>query len=108
MGTTGFVLVLTTLPSARDAEPIGRAIVTEGLAACVNVLAPMRSIYRWKGAVEVADEQQVVIKTTAANVDALERRLRELHPYEIPEFVVVDLAGGTDAYLSWLAAACSP
>jgi periplasmic divalent cation tolerance protein len=103
MAATDCVLVLTTLPADHDAEALARRLVDERLAACVNVLPPMRSIYRWKGAVEAADERQVLIKTIASRVAALERRLRELHPYEVPEFVVLPVTGGSHPYLAWVA-----
>jgi len=96
------VVVLTTLGASADAVQLGRTLVDEGLAACVNVLPPMQSVYRWKGAVEVDSEQQVVIKTTAARVPALEARLRALHAYELPEFLVLT-ADGSAAYLAWIA-----
>jgi periplasmic divalent cation tolerance protein len=72
------------------------------LAACVNILPPMRSIYRWKGAVEDASERQLVIKTTAARVPELQLRLKTLHPYEVPEFLVLPITEGSPDYLSWL------
>jgi len=97
-----FVLVLTTFPADGDAESLGRTLVEEGLAACVNVLPPMLSIYRWKGAVETADERQLLIKTTEARTAALESRLRSLHPYDVPEFLIIRIAGGSPEYLSWL------
>jgi periplasmic divalent cation tolerance protein len=94
-------LVLTTLGASTDAAAIARTLVSEGLAACVNVLPPMTSLYRWKGAVEEDREQQLVIKTTRDRVPALEARLRALHPYELPEFVVLD-AQGSAAYAEWV------
>ncbi|OFW15265.1 MAG: hypothetical protein A3H29_19690 [Acidobacteria bacterium RIFCSPLOWO2_02_FULL_67_21] len=96
------VIVLTTLGADADAAALARTLVDERLAACVNVLPPMTSTYRWKGAVEQAREQQVVIKTTAGRVAALEARLRQLHPYELPEFLVVRAAGGSGAYVGWI------
>jgi periplasmic divalent cation tolerance protein len=96
------VIVLTTLGADADAAALGRTLVDEGLAACVNVLPAMTSIYRWKGNIEQDREQQVVIKTIAERLPALEARLRELHPYEVPEFLVLDAAGGSEAYLRWL------
>lgn len=96
------VVVLTTLGAAADAVQLARTLVDEGLAACVNVLPPMQSVYRWKGAVEVDTEQQLVIKTAAARVAALEMRLRALHPYDLPEFLVLT-ADGSAAYLAWIA-----
>lgn len=97
-----FVLVFTTWPVDGDADGFARALVEEGLAACVSVLPPMHSTYRWQGAVETAAERQVLIKTKAASVAALERRVRELHPYDVPEFLVLDIDAGSPAYLSWL------
>jgi periplasmic divalent cation tolerance protein len=96
------VIVLTTLAADADAAALARTLVDERLAACVNVLPPMTSIYRWRGAIEQEREQQLVIKTTAPRLEALEARVRALHPYEVPEFLVIDVAGGSDAYLSWL------
>lgn len=97
-----FVVVLTTFPADKDAEALAKALVDERLAACVNILPPMRSIYTWQGATESADERQLVIKTTRARVPALETRLKALHPYEVPEFVVLSILEGSQAYLSWL------
>ena len=96
------MIVLTTLPAEGDAEGFASQLVEERLAACVNVLPAMRSVYRWKGSVERADERQLVIKTTAERVSALESRLKELHPYEVPEFVVLPIIAGSPAYLSFL------
>lgn len=93
--------MLTTLAADADAAALAKTLVDERLAACVNVLAPMTSIYRWRDAVEQEREQQLVIKTTAATVPALRARLLELHPYELPEFLVLD-AAGSDAYLAWV------
>lgn len=97
------VIVLTTFPADGDADQLARLLISERLAACVNVLPPMRSIYTWKGAVESAAERQIVIKTVAARVHDLEDRLKELHPYEVPEFVVLSIAEGSAAYLAWIA-----
>jgi periplasmic divalent cation tolerance protein len=94
-------IVLTTLGADADAAAIARTLVDERLAACVNVLPPMTSIYRWQGKVEQDREQQVVIKTASDRVAALQARLRQLHPYELPEFLVLD-ATGSDAYLAWV------
>jgi periplasmic divalent cation tolerance protein len=96
------VLVLTTLAAEGDASALARTLVDERLAACVNVLAPMSSLYRWKGRVEEDREQQLVIKTAASRVAALQARVRELHPYEIPEFLVLRVESGSDAYLDWI------
>jgi len=99
-----FIIVLTTFPADRDAEPFATTLVGERLAACVNLLPPMRSIYTWKDAIESADERQVVIKTTAARLRELEVRVKQLHPYEVPEFVVLPITEGSHAYLTWLSA----
>jgi periplasmic divalent cation tolerance protein len=102
------VIVLTTLGADTDASSLARTLVEECLAACVNVLPPMSSTYRWKGAVEQEREQQLVIKTTAARLPALEARLRDLHPYELPEFLVLTVAAGSEAYLRWVAESTTP
>lgn len=95
------VLVLTTIGADADGPALARTLVDEHLAACVNVLPVMTSVYRWKGQVEQDREQQLVIKTTAEQLDALEARVRELHAYELPEFLVLS-ADGSDAYLAWV------
>ena len=96
------VLVLTTVAADADGAALARTLVDERIAACVNVLPPMTSVYRWKGQVEQDREQQIVIKTTRDKLVALETRMRELHSYELPEFLVIDAAGGSDAYLAWV------
>ena len=96
------VLVLTTIAAEADGAALARTLVTERLAACVNVLPAMTSVYRWKGQVEQDREQQIVIKTTADRVSALEGRIRELHAYELPEFLVLSAEGGSAAYLAWV------
>ena len=94
-------LVLTTLGADADAAALARTLVSEQLAACVNVLPVMTSVYRWKGAIEQDREQQLVIKTAPARLAALEARVRQLHPYELPEFVVLD-ARASEAYARWV------
>jgi periplasmic divalent cation tolerance protein len=96
------VIVLTTLGADADATSLARTLVEERLAACVNVLPPMSSTYRWKGAVEQGTEQQIVIKTVASRLAALAARVRELHPYEVPEFLVIRADDGSQAYLGWI------
>ena len=103
MPSDQFVLVLTTFPAEGDAESLARKLVDERLAACVNVLPPMRSIYTWKGAIELSDERQLLIKTATHRVKELETRLKELHPYDVPEFLVIAVLEGSGDYLSWLA-----
>ncbi len=95
------VIVLTTLGEATDATAFARVLVADRLAACVNVLPPMTSLYWWKGAIEEDREQQLVIKTTRDRVPAIEARFHELHPYELPEFLVLS-ADGSVAYLEWV------
>ena len=96
------VLVLTTMPDDSRADELARSLVDERLAACVNVHGPMVSIYRWKGQLEREAERQLVIKTTRARLAELEARLRALHPYDVPEFVVID-ADSSSAYAAWAA-----
>jgi len=98
------VVVLTTLPEEADAAAFAAALVDERLAACVSIGAPMTSVYRWKGAVERAAERQLLMKTVRAKVPAIEARLAALHPYEVPELLVLPVAGGGDAYLAWVRA----
>ena len=102
-----YVIVLTTIPADADAPAFGRALVDERLAACVNLLPVMESVYRWEGRVEHESERQVVIKTARERVVALWERVREMHPYEVPEFVVIPIVDGNDAYLRWVGEATS-
>ena len=102
------VLVLTTIAAEADGAALARTLVDERLAACVNVLPPMTSVYRWKGQVDQDREQQIIIKTTRDRLAALETRVRELHSYELPEFMVVAAGGGSDAYLSWVSESVRP
>lgn len=101
------VIVLTTVPSPDLGEQIAHAVVGGGLAACVNVLPPMVSVYRWKGEVQRDTESQLVIKTVRANVDAVHAAISALHPYDLPELLVLPVEGGDPAYLAWVAASSS-
>ena len=96
------VLVLTTLGAGADAAALARTLVEERLAACVNIGAPMTSVFRWQGAIEEDREQALVIKTTGDRLVELETRLRALHPYDLPEFLVLSASGGSSAYLDWV------
>lgn len=96
------VVVLVTFPVDGDADTFARTLVDERLAACVNILPPMRSVYRWQGKTESADERQLLIKTTRAAVPRLELRVTQLHPYDIPEFVVLPIESASAAYSAWL------
>ena len=100
--TSSCVIVLTTFPAGADADALARTLVDERLAACVNVLAPMESIYRWEGTVEQATERQIIVKTTTARVEALKTRLNDLHPYDVPELIVLTISDGSASYLNWL------
>ena len=97
------VLVLTTVPSGEVGQQIAQALVEERLAACVNVLPAMLSVYRWKGEVHRDEEHQVIIKTTRARLADLRARLDGLHPYDLPEWLVVAIDDGDPAYLAWVA-----
>jgi periplasmic divalent cation tolerance protein len=96
-------LVLTTWPADPSVGALARGLIEARLAACVHVLPEGRSTYRWDGGVEAAAEQQIVIKTTRARVTALEAHVRSLHPYELPEWLIVDTEGSA-AYAGWIAA----
>src|SRR5947209_14814198 len=96
------LLVLTNLPDRATAERLADALIANNLAACVNILAPCRSVYRWKGAVQHDEEHPVLIKTTAERYAELEHALRLAHPYELPEIVAVPIERGLAAYLEWV------
>jgi periplasmic divalent cation tolerance protein len=97
-----FVILLTTMPDDDRADELARTLVAERFAACVNVHPPMTSTYRWKETVEHERERQIVIKTARDRLAALEDRVRELHPYEVPELLVIAIDGGSEPYLRWL------
>jgi periplasmic divalent cation tolerance protein len=98
------LLVLTNLPDRAAAERIAELLIGRQLAACVNILAPCRSVYRWKGAVQHDEEHPMLIKTTAERYPALEQAIRSAHPYELPEIIAVPIERGLPAYLDWVAA----
>ena len=102
-----FVVVLVTAASAEEAAKIGRALVEARLAACANVVGPIRSIYRWQGAIEDAAEHLLLLKARAADVPALETQVRALHSYDVPEVLALPIRGGSAAYLAWLAESTS-
>ena len=101
-------LVLVTAPNQTDARAIARALVGDGLAACVNVLGPIRSIYRWRGAIEDEAEYLLLIKTRDRLYARLERRVQELHSYEVPEVIALPIEAGSAPYLKWLLDATGP
>lgn len=92
-----------TCPDTESATRLADALVGERLAACVNVVPGLRSVYRWHGEIERSDEILLLIKTTRDRLDALTVRVRDLHPYELPEVVAVEVAGGLSTYLDWVA-----
>jgi len=100
--TAALRLVLTTIDGSVDADAFARTLVDEGLAACVNVLPEMRSIYRWQGRVETTSERQVVIKTADSHLERLEARLASLHPYQVPELLVLPVLDASPAYRAWV------
>jgi periplasmic divalent cation tolerance protein len=102
------LLVLTNLPDRAAAERIADTLIGQHLAACVNILAPCRSVYRWKGEVQHDEEHPVLIKTTAERYPALEQALRAAHPYELPEIIAVPIERGLPAYLAWVAGETKP
>ena len=97
-----YQLVLTTMPDGQSAQQLGEVLVHEGLAACVNILPPMQSIYTWRGKVETATEHLVLVKSLVSRYAAIEERIQTLHPYELPEIIAVPIANGLPAYLAWL------
>jgi len=99
---TDVVLILTTVPEGELGDTIARRLIEERVAACVNVCAPMTSLYRWRGIVEREAERQLVIKTTREHVLAVQACIAELHSYELPEFMVLAVADGSTAYLDWV------
>jgi periplasmic divalent cation tolerance protein len=103
VSTPAAFVVLSTFPDAETAARIARALVEEQLAACVNVVPAVRSIYRWDGKVCDEAEALAVIKTTAERYAALAARIAELHPYQVPELIALPLADGHPPYLAWLA-----
>lgn len=96
-------IILSTAGSREEAERLAEALLERRLAACVNVVGPMRSVYRWQGEVERADEFLLLIKSTAAQFAAVAAAIQELHSYELPECVELAITAGSDAYLKWLA-----
>ena len=101
------LLVLTNLPDRAAAEKLADQLIEKRVAACVNILAPCRSVYRWKDAVQHDEEHPMLIKTTRSGYPALEEALRAAHPFELPEIIAVPIERGLPAYLEWVAAETS-
>lgn len=102
MSDRRYKVVVTTCDAPEKAERIARTLVEERLAACVNILDPVRSVYRWEGAIEETAEWMLWIKTREDRLTALAARLREIHDYDVPERIVLSIEDGDPAYLAWL------
>jgi periplasmic divalent cation tolerance protein len=98
----GSIVVFVTAPDEQTAALIGRTLVEERLAACANLVGPIRSIYRWQGTVEDAAERLILIKTRASHYAALEVRVKQLHPYEVAEIIALEIKEGSPQYLDWI------
>jgi periplasmic divalent cation tolerance protein len=96
------ILVLTNVPDSAVAKTLAEAMVEQRLAACVNILPVVQSVYRWQGVVEQANEITLMIKTTQTRYAELERLIRHLHPYEVPEVIAIPLSAGLPSYLQWI------
>jgi periplasmic divalent cation tolerance protein len=105
---SGCCQVTTTLPDRALADRIASTVVDARLAACAQVIGPLTSTYQWQGRMETAEEWYCFLKTTEEKLPALEARLRELHPYEVPEIIAVPIAGGDPAYLRWIRNSVEP
>lgn len=99
---TDAVIVLVTGPDAEALRSLGRTLVSEGLAACVNVLPGVRSVFRWKGEIQEEDEALAVVKSTRGRARRLQDRVLELHPYDEPEFLALPVWAGSPGYLEWI------
>ena len=101
-------IVLSTAGSEEEARKIAQALVECRLAACVNIVGPIHSVYRWKAAVESAPEHLLIIKTTVAAFPRVRDAIRELHSYELPECVMLSIEAGSEGYLKWIAESVDP
>lgn len=97
------VLIISNFPDQKTATLLAEALMEQRLAACVNVLSPCVSIYRWQGKIESAGEVPVLIKTRKQHYDRVEQLIKMMHPYELPEVIMVPITGGLPAYLQWIA-----
>lgn len=101
------VVVFITAPDENTAADIARVLVGDGLAACVNIVRNIRSIYKWQGKMEDASEVLMIAKTSRDKFSALEEKVRKMHPYDVPEIVSVPITQGSDPYIEWLSNAVS-
>jgi periplasmic divalent cation tolerance protein len=97
-------LMLTTASSREEAHAIATELVSRRLAACVNILGPVASVYRWQGEVESSEEFLLLIKSTEAQVPAIQEAIGELHSYQVPELISFTIESGLESYLDWIAA----
>lgn len=95
-------LILCTCPNAEVAEQIARTLLTQRLAACVNILPAVRSLYRWQGEIEAAQEHLLLIKSQSGSYSAVEIAIKALHPYDVPEIIAVPIERGSSDYLQWI------
>ncbi len=107
-GEAKVCVVLITAPDRDTAAGLGRTLVEERLAACVNVVPGVRSLYRWKGSVQDDAELLLLVKTRSDRMAALAARVRELHPYDVPEVLALPAVGGSEEYLDWVRSESSP
>ena len=105
---TKLQLVLCTVPDRDSAEHIAQVLVTEQLAACVNIIPGIASVYRWKGVIEKSEELLLLIKTSQGCYQSLEQRIRTLHPYELPEIIAVPIETGQTDYIRWIESNLTP
>lgn len=97
------LIAITNLPDIASAHAVARELVVRRLAACVNILPAVQSIYRWNGRIEETSEVTLIIKTSITRYDVLEQAIIELHPYDVPELIVLPVVRGLPAYLDWIA-----
>lgn len=106
--STEILLVLTNVPDEKMADIIAKKVIETHVAACVNILAPCRSVYQWEGQLETSTEIPLLIKTTKTQYAALEQCIQAHHPYEVPEIIALDITQGNTAYLNWVLQMCPP
>lgn len=98
----GHLVVLITTGSTEEAQKIARALVEERLAACVNIVAPVQSVYRWQGEIQTDQEALLIVKTTTEAMEKLAKRVKQLHSYELPEVIALPILAGAEDYLRWI------